>query len=114
MATDRKPSHMTNFTANLQEVDRLSDIHAIVTPEGPGRKHNVQILHKSGIVMLVACWEAFVEDLAANGLTFLLEIAPNHTALPDSVLERIANKHQGKRAWSLAGNGWRTACTDHF
>lgn len=105
---------MANFTANLKEVDRLSDIHAIVTPKGPGRKYNVQILHKNSIVMLVACWEAFVEDLAANGLTSLLAKAPNYKVLPDEVLERIANKLQGKKAWSLAGDGWKAASTDHL
>ncbi len=105
---------MANFTANLKEVDRLSDIHSIVTPQGPGRKHNVQILHKSGVVMLIACWEAFVEDLAANGLAFLLSGAHDHTVLPDDVLERVAGRLQGRKAWSLAGDGWRVACTDHF
>ncbi len=105
---------MAGFTANLKEVDRLSDIHGIITPAGQGRKHNVQVLHKSGIVMLVACWEAFVEDLAASALTFLLASASDHSVLPDEVLERIASKCQGKKAWSLAGDGWKKACNDHL
>jgi hypothetical protein len=56
MATSLQPSHMANFIANLKEVDRLSDIHAIVTPKGPGRKHNVQILHgKAALLFQLPC-----------------------------------------------------------
>jgi hypothetical protein len=45
--------HLTNFISNLREVYRLADIHTGVAKAGPGRKHNVEILHKSTGVLLV-------------------------------------------------------------
>lgn len=105
---------MANFISNVKEVDHLSDIYAAVAPPGPGRKHKVAVLHKSGIVLLVACWEAFVEDLAGNGLAFVIQHAPDHSLIPEDVRERIANRLQGKRAWDLAGDGWKQACRDHL
>jgi hypothetical protein len=55
-----------------------------------------------------------VEDLAANALQVIIDEAPDHTALPDSVLERVANRHPGKKAWQLAGTGWKTALKDNL
>ena len=114
MATSTDPDHMTNFISNVKEVDRLSAIHAAVTKKGPGRKHNVEVLHKSGIVLLIACWEAFVEDLATSALSFLVDSAKDHTKIPKDVLERIAGRLHGMKAWDLAGDGWRKSCRDHL
>ncbi len=114
MAQQAHLPHMANFISNLKEVDRLLDIHAKITSPGPGRKHAVEILHKSGVVLLVACWEAFVEDLVTNALTVLIENADDHSALPDELLERIGNKHAGKNAWALAGTGWKVACRNNL
>lgn len=109
-----EPIHMSGFVSNLKEVDRLSDIHSIITPQGPGRKHNVQILHKSSVVLLVACWEAYVEDLATNALSLIVTRIKNHTNIPKDVRERIASRNQGMKAWSLAGEGWKQACLSHL
>lgn len=114
MPTPDPEQHMKDFISNLQEVDRLAAIHASVTSPGPGRKHNVEVLHKSGIVLLVACWEAFIEDLASDALTALIEKAPDHRVLPEDVQERISGKLQGKKAWDLAGDGWKQACRNQL
>ena len=114
MSTLNLEQHMEDFISNLQEVDRLADIHASVTSPGPGRKHNVEVLHKSGIVLLVACWEAFVEDLASDALAALIEKARDHRVLPEDVQERIAGRLQGKKAWDLAGDGWKQACRNNL
>ena len=114
MADGDNPQHMANFISNVKEVDRLLEIHTRATSPGPGRKHAVEILNKSGIVLLVACWEAFVEDLASNALEVLIEKSKDHSVLPDEVLERIGSKLQGKNAWLLAGDGWKAACVNHL
>ena len=106
--------HLDNFVSNLREVDRLADIHAAVTKPGPGRKHNVEVLHKSAIVLLVACWEAFIEDLAENALSAVIATATDPLVIPPSVRERITSKLPGVKAWELAGGGWKTACRNHF
>ena len=99
----------------MTEVDRLLAIHARVTKPGRGRKHAaVQVLHKSGIVLLVACWEAFVEDLAGSSLKLMIDKGDRHTIFPSEVLDRVASKYQGKNAWKLAGAGWKSAMNDHL
>jgi hypothetical protein len=106
--------HLDDFISNLKEVDRLADIHAAVTKPGPGRKHHVEVLHKSAIVLLVACWEAFVEDLAKNSLAAVIAVATDPLVIPTEVRDRIASKLQGQKAWQLAGDGWKTACKNHL
>ena len=110
----KHPDHFENFISNLEEVDRLSEIHSEVVTPGPGRKHAVEILHKSGIVLLVACWEAYVEDLAKTALIYMIDNAKNHKVFPDNVLERIGSTHQGKKAWGLAGDGWKNILKDNY
>ena len=82
---------LKQFLQNLAEVERLLEIHSQVAGAGRGRKHNVEVLNKSAIVLLVACWEAFIEDLAAAGLAALVDGPADHAAVPPAVLERVAN-----------------------
>src|ERR1700692_2663858 len=105
MPATTHPPHIDNLIANVREVNRLLEIHSQITTPGPGHKHAVQVLHKSAIVLLIACWEAFVEDLAAKALEAMIHGAPDHSVFPPDVLERVANKHHGMKAWDLAGTG---------
>lgn len=112
-----RPTHLDNLSANLAEATRLVEIHTELTGEGRGRRHNVAILNKSGIVLVVACWEAYIEDLATNGFTWLLANAATPTAFPTKVLTLASKEHReaadARRVWELAGDGWRTALERH-
>lgn len=103
-----------NLSDNLDEVKRLVEIHEQIGGGGPGRKHAVQVLNKSAIVLLAACWEACVEDLISEALKFIIDKAKSHEAMPKSVLESVASKHQGPKAWDLAGHGWKKALRDNL
>lgn len=107
MAIEKANKHVNGLIANIDEVDRLSDIHSQITTKGPGRKYNVEILHKSAIVLLVACWEAYVEDLVGAMLEHMVVKAKDHTVFPEYVLKRIGSDHSGLKAWDLAGAGWK-------
>jgi len=100
------------LVANLKEVRRLVEIHAAVAGTTRGGKHNVEVLNKSGIVLLVACWEAFVEDLAEVAFRLLLRRASAPTAFPTKVLtlasKRLRDDKDERRVWELAGDGWKT------
>jgi hypothetical protein len=109
MSASTHPQHIENLIANLREVESLQEIPSQITPPGPGRKHAVQVLHKSAIVLLVACWEAFAENLASRALEEMIQNAPDHSVFPEDVLDRVASKHQGMKAWDLAGTGWKNA-----
>jgi hypothetical protein len=114
MALHPSNKHTAQLVTNLRDVTRLKDIHARISGKGPGRKHDVEVLHKSAIVLLVACWEAFVEDLVAATLDWMIFQAKDHQVFPHVVLERIGSTHSGIHAWKLAGNGWKQALRDNL
>jgi len=115
MATSSSSApHVVQLLENLQEVDLLLDIHRSVAGTKPGRKRDVEVLNKSAVVLVVACWEAYVEDLASNALSFMIDEAKSHTVFPKAVLERVGSKYSGPNAWELAGEGWKKALRDNF
>ena len=106
-----------NLETNIAEVKRLLAIHNELTGSSPGRKHNVEVLNKSAVVLLVACWEAFIEDLASAAFEAMLKHAPDHTIFPDDVLTQASKKLKAapdnREVWRLAGKGWQAVLTDH-
>ena len=114
MAIDPSNKHTHTLVTNLKEVTRLKDIHSRITSKGPGRKHDVEVLHKSAIVLLVACWEAFIEDMVEASLEWMIQNAKDHKVFPAVVLDRIASTHQGAKAWLLAGDGWKQVLRDNL
>ena len=69
------PDHILNVRTNLSQIVRLLDIHTHLTGAGPGRRRDVQVLNKSAVLLLVATWEAYVEDLAISACRFAVENA---------------------------------------
>ena len=55
------------FETLLDYVAQLLEIHSRLQA-GRGRRHRQEALHRSGVVLTVAAWEAFAEDLARNVL----------------------------------------------
>lgn len=96
---------------NLGEVLRLLQIHTELVGDKPGYKHNVEVLNKSGIVLLVACWEAFVEDLAETAFGILLRRAASHNDISSKVLAQagklLLQTGNDLEVWQLAGDGWK-------
>ena len=111
------PVHIKNFRSNLSEIRRLVDIHTEVAGTGVGYKANVEVLNKSAIVLLVACWEAFVEDLATAAFTFMLGEAPAPASFPQRVLTlstaTLREAPDAREIWKLAGDGWRQVLKNH-
>lgn len=116
-SNDKFPPPASSLTTNLQEVLRLVGIHEQVSGKGRGRRRNLEVLNKSGIVLLVACWEAFIEDLAAATFAFLMENAAEPSAFPKSVLIQstkvLRSDNDESKVWALAGNGWRQVLETH-
>jgi hypothetical protein len=108
------PPHIAQFLENVAEVGQLLAIHKSIGGTGPGRRHDIEVLNKSAVVLVVACWEAYVEDLASVALDYLITNAKDHTVFPTNVLERVSSKHSGPKAWSLAGDGWKKAMRDNY
>lgn len=99
------------FIENTEEVTRLLQLHEEKTGKASGRRYGVEVLNKSSIVLLTACWEAFVEDAASSAFEFILEKTTDPANLPKEVMRRVAkavreDKHE-LRPWDLASDGWR-------
>lgn len=102
------------FESNCEDVDRLLEIHGDITPEGRGRRWKVEALHKAAIVLLTAFWEAFCEDLAAEGLHHLVGHGsagnlPAH--LQRLVATELKKDLHDLAVWRLADGGWRDVLT---
>jgi hypothetical protein len=95
---------------NTDDLSRLRQIHQQVGGTGPGRRR-LEVLNKSAVVLAVACWEAFVEDLAVLTFDLLLAGARDHSVFPARVLTLAAKplrEHtDARQVWALADAGWR-------
>lgn len=108
--------HMKSLVNNFKEIERLIEIHKEISGEGPGYKHNVQVLNKSAILLLLACWESYIEDLAKNTFEVMLEKASEPIVFPEHVLAIAAKEIKNGDTlslWSLAGDGWKNALAAH-
>jgi hypothetical protein len=108
---------MHNMIANMQEVDRLTAIHETLTGTARGRRHRVEVLNKSAIVLITACWEAFVEDSATQAFDFLLTHAKTPDRFPIKIRvlasRELKNSTDERMVWNLAGAGWKKVLKDY-
>ena len=114
MPVEPENKHVNALIENVGEVGRLRLFRAPVAKTAPAAVHDHEILHKSSIVLLVACWEAFVEDLVTEALCHLVASSTNHKKIPKNVLERISSTHTGMKMWELAGDGWKSVLKDNL
>lgn len=108
MAVREDNKHTVLLIDNVNEVRRLRTFRS---PTGGASK---EVLYKSSIVLLVACWESYVEDLVSHSLEYMIEECDSPAKFPPTVLERVASSYNGQKMWSLAGNGWKQALRDNF
>jgi hypothetical protein len=101
----------SSFDENLKDVERLMELHEQAGGTGPGRRHNLEVLNKSAVVLITAYWEAYCEDIASEALEFIVNNAPNAAALPKEVKKIVAKEIKTAanelEAWSLSDEGWR-------
>ena len=105
------------FMKNIKDVQRLLKIHTQLTGTRPGRRAGVEVLNKSGILLVTACWEAYVEDLAAEAFDFLLGNCSTPQEFPKRVRvlasESLRTDMDSSRVWDLAGSGWQAVLRNH-
>ena len=112
-----KAIHLRHLQKNLEDISKLLEIHALVASTVSGRANSLQVINKSSIVLLTACWEAFIEDLATSSFDWLLSQCREPTSFPAKVRTRASsNIRQDKNelaVWELAGNGWKNVLRSH-
>jgi hypothetical protein len=50
----------------------------------------LDVLFRSAVVLMVSCWEAYIEDICSDALEHLVTHATDASALPKSVKQQIA------------------------
>jgi RiboL-PSP-HEPN len=106
------------FVENFEDVRQLLELHRMRGGKGPGGKHGLEVLNKAAIVLITAFWEAYCEDLAAEGLEHLVKHSDSADKLPLLLRKRIAKDVKEDRhelaVWKLAGDGWKTYLSDRM
>src|SRR5690348_11718165 len=108
--TNARPAHLQGLYDNFAEVRQLIDIHRRLTGKKRGRRVGTDVVNACGIVLAVACWESFVEDLAALAFDFLLTNAgaASHSRKILALAGQPLLDSTDKRAiWQLSGDGWK-------
>ena len=59
-----------SFETLLGSVDQLIEIHSRLQV-GAGRRHRQDALHRSGVVLTVAAWQAYVEKVSVDALNWI-------------------------------------------
>ncbi|MCW0390252.1 MULTISPECIES: MAE_28990/MAE_18760 family HEPN-like nuclease [Xanthomonas] len=114
MPISESNKHTLLLIENVREARRLRSLASRADQASVVSSHDSEVLCKSSVVLLVACWEAFVEDLINHSLDYLVANTPNPQGLPKIVLERVGSTHAGIKAWDLAGDGWKRALRDNL
>jgi len=111
------PGHLQTLFSNLKETLTLTEIHTTLTGKKPGRRRDVDILNRTAIVLAVARWESFVEDLARAAFNHLLLKALTPDLFPTKVLAlagaELRSASDVRRIWELAAEGWRQVLIGH-
>lgn len=106
------------FDKNVEDIKRLLSMHEEIGGKGRGRRYGLEVLNKSAIVLVTAFWEAYCEDIAAEGLAHIIKHAKSADALPVELKKLIAKKLEKTphdlEVWKIADDGWRSYLTDHL
>ena len=79
------------FLHNVHDVERLITSHNALSPNGNGRgRRGLGHITRSGVVLLCAAWELYVEDLLIECSKYLSNNFFNPTELPLSVKKNLA------------------------
>lgn len=97
----------------LRDVDRLIALHGQLSRRANGRR-GLGHITRSGLVMLCAAWELYVEDVLVEVVGFLVNRCDSPKELPKPMQKTIAkfvkdHIHELKPL-ELAGNGWEDIC----
>lgn len=105
------------FADNAQHVLALLTLHEEKNADEKTQNTH-EILTKSCVVLLVACWEAFVEDCAERAVDFLVANAESPEKLPKELLKCISSELKSDKndlkIWELAGDGWKITAKEHY
>ena len=99
------------FDKNTFDIKRLLDLHEQEGGPKRGRRYGLAVLNKSAIVLITAYWEAYCEDIAAEGLKHLVKYSRTPDSVPVELKKCIAKDLKKDphdlAVRSLSDRGWR-------
>lgn len=105
------------FEDNKADIEQLWIIHEDYAGQGRGRKRGVEVLNRSAIIFVTACWESYIEDLAVEAFDYLLLNAQDSTAIPNKVkslaVKVLREDKNPLQIWEIADGGWRDVVKRH-
>ena len=98
------------YKNNIIDVEKLISVHSHLNNGSRGKK-GLGHITRSGIVMLSACWELYIEGLLIESIDFLSDKINDPDNLPKKVRKTISfkvkdDKHELKPL-ALANEGWK-------
>ena len=103
------------FDSNISDINRLIDMyeaaHELIEVQGEEKMPaGYDVALRSALVLLVTCWEAYIEDIVSEGIEHYSTTLKDPQDLPDSlrrsILKHLARKGQDSY-WDLSGDGWK-------
>ncbi len=100
------------FNQNRKDIHALLEFHREKVGDDRGRREaRLEVLNKSAIVLMTACWEAYCEDIAAEAIEHLVVNLSDPVKLPKELRKRVVksiNEEVHELAmWNLANDGWK-------
>jgi hypothetical protein len=100
----------------LVDVERIIESHAALNHDGGGRR-GLGHITRSGVLMLCASWELYLEDVLLESVEYFTEKFNNPKELPKPVQKELAravkeDRHDLKPL-ELAGDGWKSLYRNH-
>lgn len=99
------------FDENAVDIKRLLELHQEKGGCLPGRRRGLDVLNKSAIILITSFWEAYCEDIAAEGLEHIVKYGSSPDTLPTEIKQIVAkelkNDDHELAVWALCGDGWK-------
>ncbi|MFT8806201.1 MAG: HEPN domain-containing protein [Acetobacter aceti] len=86
---------LCDFSNQVKTVDQLINIHRNLR-SGRGRRYEQDALYKAGVVMIVACWQAYIENITQEALNIIERSINNPQALPPTWAVQIFNSKKSE------------------
>ena len=114
-------SALKRLQDRLVDTKRLIEIHTECTGSQPGRRHGYDALNRSAVILAVAAWEGYCEDIAQVAVGHVARRLRSSADLPSNVQDAMLaylyesqgwsklNSGTKSTIWGLADQGWRQA-----
>ena len=105
-----------NYQKNLVDVKRLIESHSVESGSKKGKK-GLGHLTRSGIVMLCASFEVFIEEIVEETISIYIDRIPSIKDFPKQVKKRLVYKAKENNneleILNLTGDGWKQSLVNY-